>query len=174
MSRIQISLPEAALAELREQAAITGEPLSRVAARLVLAGLSTAPASAPKKKRAPDLGHSSAWTRTPSRPSWLEPYDDNERRLWKELTWGSVLALHSRYPDALACLPASWWQRTDLYETVCALIVWRHAIDDCATDPREELAFHDWLGVFEQTLRRLPGGAGTRFEPGAAPSGWMR
>lgn len=174
MSRIQISLPDAAIAELREQAAITGEPVSRVAARLVLAGLSAGPASAPNRKPARDLGRSPTTTSTPSRPPWLEPFDDDERWQWREQAWIDVLALYRRYPDALACLPASWWQRADLFETVCALIAWRFAIDNCATDPREELTFHDCLGVFEQTLRRLPGGTGTRFEPGPAPPEWMR
>jgi hypothetical protein len=43
----------------------------------------------------------------PARPPWLEPYaGDSEWRSWM---WGGIVALHGRYPTALAELKDGWW-----------------------------------------------------------------
>jgi hypothetical protein len=35
--------------------------------------------------------------------------------------WGQIVALHGRYPKALAWLQEEWWTDEELLETLCAL-----------------------------------------------------
>ena len=73
------------------------------------------------------------------RPPWLEPYGGDAE--WRSWMWGGIVALHGRYPTALAELKDGWWKSEAHVETLCALVVWRQWIDDAGRDPREELAF---------------------------------
>lgn len=89
--------------------------------------------------------------------------------------WGSILALHCRYPLALGRLVEDWWRDSQLVETLCAMAAWRANIDAASEDPREELAFQNQLTHFSNVLDRLPLGADKgRFKDGPAPDAWMR
>lgn len=168
MSRIQISLSTPTLDQLRAIANSTGEPVARVAARMLMSGL-TDGRSTPRRPSRPANPDIDEVAEDSTVPPWLEPFDDEERRLWRQQTWGDALALYNRYPTALANLPESWWRDTDLFEIVCAMSAWRLHIDCAGQDPRDELAFHHQLADFRYVLDHLPGGVTTRFKPGAVP-----
>ncbi len=65
--------------------------------------------------------------------------------------WGSIVALHGRYPRHLEHLKDGWWDDEATAETLCALAVWRAEIDQHGRDPREELAFHHQLADYAHT-----------------------
>jgi hypothetical protein len=175
MSRIQISLPEAAIDQLRTTAATTGEPTSRVAARLllsVLAGDSTArPRVAPSPEPQPEQPKP-----RPRRgsPPWLEPFDEDEARIWRQEMWGSILALCRRYPAALGRLAEEWWLDSRLVELLSCMATWRTNIDAASEDPREEFAFHTALQQIARLLDQIPGGE-RRFNANMPmPTEWGR
>jgi hypothetical protein len=168
MSRIQISLSTPTFDQLRAIAGSTGEPVARVATRLLMSGLADG-RSAPHTPSRPAAPNVDEADHEPTVPPWLEPFDDEERRLWRRQAWGDALALYNRYPTALANLPESWWCDADLFEIVCAMAAWRLNIDCAGLDPRDELAFHHQLADFRYVLDHLPGGVTTRFTPGAVP-----
>jgi hypothetical protein len=58
--------------------------------------------------------------------------------VWRQRMWGSIIALHGRYPKALAHLKDGWWEDASHVETLCALVLWRDWIDVAADDPRHE------------------------------------
>jgi hypothetical protein len=72
--------------------------------------------------------------------------------------WGSIVALHGRYPHALAHLKDGWWEDAAHVEVLRALVVWRDWIDQAAEDPRHELAFHAQLSDYSRELRQEGGG----------------
>jgi hypothetical protein len=165
MSRIQISLPDAAIDQLRRTAAATGEPTSRVAARLLLAALAGDTPTQPRVAPAPERRRKPSWEKpTPSLtrdgPPWLEPFDDDESCLWQPLMWRSIIAFCRRYPKALAQLPDGWWRDA-----------WRTNIDAASEDPREEFAFHNGLQQLTRFLNQAPGGE-RRFKPASMPVDW--
>jgi len=168
MSRIQISLSTPTLDQLRAIASNTGEPVARVATRMLMSGLAEG-RSAHRTPSRPAADEADEVAREPTAPPWLEPFDDEGRRLWRQQAWGDALALYNRYPTALANLPESWWRDVDLFEIVCAMAAWRLNIDCAGQDPRDELAFHHQLADFRYVLDHLPGGVTTRFMPGAVP-----
>ncbi|HXB64637.1 MAG TPA: hypothetical protein VNV42_07155 [Solirubrobacteraceae bacterium] len=86
--------------------------------------------------------------------------------------WVAIVALHGRYPHALAYLKEEWWTDDAHTETLCALAIWRVEIDDAGIDPREELAFHHQLADYAQTLRQESGGVTKAWKPGAPPEDW--
>jgi hypothetical protein len=88
--------------------------------------------------------------------------------------WGAVVALHGRYPQALAFLKEGWWEDAAHLETLCAFVVWRDWIDDYGDDPRYELAFHAQLGDFGRALRQEGGRISSTWKPGAPPDEWSR
>jgi CopG-like RHH_1 or ribbon-helix-helix domain, RHH_5 len=165
--RLQIVLPDPVAAQLHELADASGEPVATLAARIVRDGVAhpvkdgklTAPA-APRRTAAT----------MDQRPPWLEPYG-GDSVWWREM-WGSVVALHGRYPRQLEHLKDGWWDDEATAETVCALAVWRAEIDQHGRDPREELAFHHQLADIADTLRQQGGGVESRWTPGAPPERW--
>jgi len=167
--RLKITLPESITAQLEDLAASTGEPVSRVAAQMVRERLADVTAG----------GHARAARVTPAavdregpeqRPSWLEPYGGDPD--WRSSMWGGIVALHGRYPTALAGLKDGWWESGAHMETLCALVVWRQWLDDAGRDPREELAFQIQLADYGQMLRQEGGGVTRAWSPGAPPAGW--
>jgi hypothetical protein len=146
-----------------------GEPVATVATQIVRQHLemtrngSSTPktgASAPAA-----LGKISS-----GRPPWLRPYGGD--REWSELMWGSILALHGRYPRVLGHLKDGWWNDAAHVETLCALVVWRDWLDESGRDPREELAFQFQLYNFGRSLRQEGGGVTKASKPGVAPTDW--
>lgn len=164
MGRIQISIPTATIDQLRAIADSTGEPVARVGARLLMSGLTDDRATSGARRQPKETdGGEPVETIAP----WLEPFDDDERQLWRQRTWANAVALYGRYPTSLEHLPELWWRESELLENVCALAAWRLTIDCAGRDPREELAFHNQLAVFRDVLRRRGGGVTKQFKPGA-------
>jgi hypothetical protein len=87
--------------------------------------------------------------------------------------WGSIVALHGRYPRALAHLRDGWWRDSARLETLCALVVWRAWIDQATDDRRHELAFHAQLTDFSRELRQEGGSITSARQPGAPPEDWI-
>ncbi len=160
-SRIKITLPEQVTEQLDELAAAEGEPLARLTARLVRERLSQ-PAGG---------GLRVLSFENRARPAWLEPYGGD--REWRRGMWGSIVALHGRYPDELSGLQQGWWKDTSQVETLCALVVWRETLDDTGSDPREELEFQLNVAEFGRRLSQQGGGVTKQWTPGAPPSEWV-
>jgi hypothetical protein len=86
--------------------------------------------------------------------------------------WGEVVALHARYPQALAAVKDQWWTDPAQTEILCALASWRRELDDSGHDPREELAFHHQLNDYHHTIRQQSGSLTNAWKPGAPPKDW--
>ena len=166
-SRLQIVLPDPVAAELRELASSAGESLATVAARIVRDGVALTRAGG--KRQLPRASTPTAQG-TAQRPPWLEPHG-GDPVWWREM-WGSIVALHGRYPRHLEHLKEGWWEDEAQTETLCALAVWRTEIDEHGRDPREELAFHHQLADIARTLRQQGGGVESAWQPGAPPPEW--
>ena len=169
--RLKITLPQPVMEQLEDMAAVAGEPVARVAAQIVRQCVGTAAGGAPAP--APEARASSVAATggtSSGHPPWLEPYGGD--REWSNLMWGSILALHGRYPTALGHLKEGWWNDAAHVETLCALAVWRDWLDDSGRDPREKLAFQFQLYDFGRSLRQEGGSVTKAWKPGVAPPGW--
>ena len=173
--RLKITLPDGLAAQLDELAANTGEPAARLAGQMVREGITEATASgqvrAPRVSSAPAALEALENEEPDQRAPWLEPYGGD--REWRSWMWGGIVALHGRYPTALASLKDGWWESEAHVETLCAMVVWRQLIDDACRDPREELAFQVNLSDYGHTLRQEGGGVTRAWKPGAPPDGWV-
>ena len=166
-SRLQIILPDPVAAQLQQLAVAAGEPLATLAGRIVRDGVAAAGAGG-KRQLARPSPHVAG---TPAeRPAWLEPYG-GDPVWWREM-WGSIVALHGRYPRHLEHLRDGWWEDEATAEALCALAVWRAEVDQHGRDPREELAFHHQLADIAHTLRQQGGGVESAWEPGPPPERW--
>jgi CopG-like RHH_1 or ribbon-helix-helix domain, RHH_5 len=173
--RLKITLPDGLAAQLDELAANTGEPVARLAGQMVRQGIAEAAPNEvrqPRAELAPVLPDAPNEDELGQRAPWLEPYGGD--REWRSWMWGGIVALHGRYPTALAELKYGWWESEAHVETLCALVVWRQWIDDACRDPREELAFQVNLSDYGHTLRQEGGGVTRAWKPGAPPDGWAR
>jgi hypothetical protein len=170
MSRkIQIVLPDPQADQLAELAANAGEPPSTHAALLVRNGIVQAAKDGKVRllRQAPVVVGNAGGA---ERARWLEPYGSDPT--WRHTMWGQVVALHGRYPRALAHVKDHWWTDEQHTEILCALATWRTEIDDSGTDPREELAFHNQLQDYAHTLQRDGGSITKAWAPGAPPYEW--
>jgi len=162
-------------AQLDEMAANTGEPAARLAGQMVREGIAEAAASgqvrAPRVRLAPVVLNAPENEEPEQRAPWLEPYGGDPE--WRSWMWGGIVALHGRYPTALASLKDGWWESEAHVETLCALVVGRQLIDDACRDPREELAFQVNLSDYGHILRQEGGGVTRAWKPGAPPDGWV-
>jgi hypothetical protein len=170
VSRIQISLPEAAVGQLRVIAKTTGEPASRVAARFVLSTLAGENHAQPPAAPVPDATPPRPKPRR--RPVWLQPWDD-EDRIWLQNMWGSIVALLERYPTMLGGLPERWWRDARFVEWLSAMATWRTNIDAASEDPREEIAFHNGLQQLARIIDQTPTGE-RRFKNTGMPVDWCK
>jgi hypothetical protein len=166
--KVQVVLPDPVARQLQELAAAGGEPPSTLAAQLVRHGV----ALAAKEGRVRPLRGAPVLTGSngAKRPRWLEPYGGE--RAWRAQMWGAIVALHGRYPRALAALKEGWWSDEAHAERLCALAVWRSDLDEEGVDPREELAFHNNLADYTHVLRQEGGGVSRAWKPGAPPREW--
>jgi len=166
-NRLQIVLPDPVAAQLKELASAAGEPLATLAGRIVRDGVAHAGAGGKRRLAmpSPPLARETA-----QRPPWLEPYGGDPG--WSQEMWGSIVALHGRYPRHLEHLKDGWWEDEATAETICALAVWRAEIDQQGRDPREELAFHHQLADIAHILRQQGGGVAKTWQPGAPPTDW--
>ena len=155
MSRkIQIVLSDPQADQLAELAANTGERQSTLAGLFVRTGIAQAAKDGKVRqpRQAPIIVGAGG-----DRARWLEPY---------------VVALHGRYPRALANLKDDWWTDEQHTEMLCALATWRSELDDAGMDPRDELAFQTQLNDYAHTLRQEGGGVTKTWTPGAPPDEW--
>jgi hypothetical protein len=169
--RLQVTVPDDVADELDRRGEIGGQPASRVAAQLILAGLG----GGASRTSAPAPGQRLAAGRhvEPVRPPWLEPSDPVKARWWRSELWGSVLALRARYPRELGSLEARWWRKPARVEQLAALAAWRSQIDQDCLDPREEFIFQAQLADFQRVLEQTPGVGADVFQPGAPPPEWL-
>ena len=162
--RLKITLPDPICARLDEMAANSGEPVSRLAAQIVLSRVMYGPGEQYPMTATVDQ------TSSQQRPCWLEPPGENAE--WRSQMWDEIVALWSRYPRELADLNDHWWESESLVETLCALATWRRGIDESGRDPREELAFQAGLSECSNSLK----GEVTRrmrpWNPGPPPEHW--
>jgi hypothetical protein len=168
--RMKITLPESTLAGLRKAAKDRGEPMARLATRLISEGLS-------EKTHEPDppalhqAGKPGRQDRDLDRRApWLEPWEGEQE--WRRDMWGAISALHERYPRELGHLKDGWWEHAAHVETLCALVVWRSWIDQAGEDPRDELVFHAQLEDYSRALRQEGGGVSAAWQPDAPPNEW--
>jgi predicted transcriptional regulator len=174
--RLKITLPDGLAAQLDELATNAGEPVARLAGQMVRQGIAEAATGEhvppPYAHPAPVVLDTHNEDESDHRAPWLEPYGGD--REWRSWMWGGIVALHGRYPTALASLKYGWWESEAHVETLCAIVVWRQLIDDACRDPREELAFQVNLSDYGETLRREGGSVTDAWKPGAPPDGWVR
>jgi|SRR5271166_523908 len=167
--RLKVTLPDPTLDGLRAMARQQGEPVARLAARIISDGLAVA--NKAEKSRSLDGATS---TSQPSdsdrRAAWLEPYFEGHE--WRSNMWGAIVALCGRYPRAFAHLRDGWWRDTSHVETLSALVVWRDWIDQAADDPRHELAFQAQLADYSNVLRQEGGSVSSIWRPSAPPDEW--
>src|ERR1700733_5627516 len=166
--RLKITLPDAVMAELRAMAARDGVPIARVAAERI-AGEIRNGSRTDDTSQLPTLLDDDALD--DRHAPWIEPVMGD--LIWRQRMWGSIAALHGRYPRALAHLQEGWWKDAAQVESLCALVVWRDWIDVAANDPRHELAFQAQLTDLSLQLRQEGGGVTTAWKPGAAPPEWL-
>jgi hypothetical protein len=153
MRRLSIRLPDPAYAALAERALAGGEPLASTASGLLRTVLEDPDAKPVRQTRTLRPAPRTRPPSTASGPPWLPVERDPN---WAEQTWAAILALHARYPRALAKLEHDWYEHPERAETLAALAVWRASIDAAAEDPREELAFQNALQQLARTLDQPP------------------
>ena len=168
--RMKITLPDPTMAQLQELARSHGEPVSRVAARMVCDQVAGRRATNTARETTPVSPAEGAAQDPDRRAPWIEPFMGDPG--WRAQMWGSIVALYGRYPRELGHLKDGWWDDTAHVETLCALVVWRDWIDEAADDPRHELAFHAQLSDYSRELRQEGGGVTRAWKPGAPPDDW--
>ena len=167
--RLQVTVPDDLADELERRGRAGGQPASRVAAQLLVLAVNGG-ADRPRPP-APRDDRDGGRHVQQEPPVWLDPPDPGDRQSWRSQLWAAVLALHRRYEDALANLPADWWRNAALTEVLGALAAWRSTIDGCGADPREELAFHTQLIAFGRLVDERAGG--DVFRESAPPPAWL-
>jgi hypothetical protein len=168
VKRLMIRLPDPAHATLEQRALAAGEPLASTAAGLLRTVLEDGEVARTRRARLRTRPASSPRAAGTGAP-WITSDDDPD---WHKNTWGAIVALHRRYPRALAKLEHDWWEHPERVEMLAALAVWRANIDASAEDPREELAFHNALQQLARLLDQSPG-IGRPFKPNTTmPAEW--
>jgi len=172
MSRkYQVTVPDPVAEQLDELASAADQPPTSLAGQFVRSEVARAVADG-RVRPLRQLPPTSATAGSGTRARWLEPYGGDAD--WRADMWGQIVALHGRYPKALAWLQDGWWTEAELLEPLCALAVWRAEMDDTGQDAREELAFTEQLRVLSLALRQAGGGVTKAWEPGAPPDDWVR
>lgn len=163
-------MPSPVAEQLEQLAAASEQPPTTLAGQFVRSEVARAVADG-RVRPLRELPSSTSPRGSGGRARWLEPYGGDAG--WRMDMWGQIVALHGRYPKALAWLQDEWWSEEQLVEPLCALAVWRGEIDDAGVDPREELAFQGQIDVFAEKLRRQGGGVTKAWKPGGPPDRWL-
>ena len=166
---IKVALAEQYAAQLDALAASTGERVATIAGQLIRYALSEAVKDGRIRQPRP-ASQAAGRSGGGGRAHWLEPYGGDPD--WRTDMWGSIVALHGRYPHHLEALKDGWWNNDAQTETLSALVIWRAELDDTGVDPRDELAFQTQLADYAQTLRQEGGGVTKAWKPGAPPEEW--
>lgn len=175
MSRkLQLTLPQPVAEQLWQLAADADQPPGRLARQLLENAIGRLAEGAHGEPLPPAVTSRSAPISTgdPAPPPWIEPPGADTQ--WRSLAWGAVAALHARYPQHLAAIPADWWQHNHHLERITALAHWRHQLDDAATDPRDELHFHEALTRLASEFDQASSSAQRPWSPADMPSAWIR
>jgi hypothetical protein len=167
--KYQVTVPGPVAEQLEQLAEAAELPPTTLAGQFVRSEVARAVADG-KVRPLRELPASSGAASGAGRARWLEPYGGDAD--WRADMWGQVVALHGRYPKALAWLQDGWWTDAELLEPLCALAVWRTEVDDGGVDAREELAFSLQLRDFSQVLRQAGGGVTKAWKPGPLPQEW--
>jgi hypothetical protein len=171
MSRkYQVTVPGPVAEQLEQLAAATEQAPTTLAGQFVRSEVARAVADGKVRPLRQLPATTGAVMGTGARARWLEPYGGDAD--WRADMWGQIVALHGRYPKALAWLQEGWWSEDELLEPLCALAIWRGEIDDAGVDSREELAFSLQLRELSQVLRQAGGGVTKAWKPGALPDEW--
>jgi hypothetical protein len=171
--RIKVTLPAAVAQQLDRLAMRAGEPPAKVAAQMIRQAIGDTEHhehARDRRRRKHEPSEHADPTDQDERAPWLEPYGGS--REWQGLTWGAIVGLYARYPEALSALKDGWWRNASHLETLSALAVWRQWIDDAGRDPREELAFQAQLADYSHVLRQERGSTHDEWQPGAPPIEW--
>lgn len=166
MKRLTIRLPDPAHETLEQRATEAGEPLASMAAGLLRTAIDD---DVNPARRLPSERPTTRRPTATSGPPWLPAEGDKE---WGPNMWAAIVALHKRYPGALAKLEHDWHERRERAETLAALAIWRANIDAAAEDPREELAFHNAIQQLARILDQTPGVV-RPFKPDPKRQGWL-
>jgi hypothetical protein len=171
MSRkYQVTLPGPVSEQLEQLAAGAEQPPTTLAGQFIQSEVARAVAEG-RMQPLRQLPSTAGTISTGERARWLEPYGGDAG--WRADMWGQIVALHGRFPKALAGLQECWWTENELLDTLCALAVWRAELDDAGVDPREELAFQLQLRELAHVLRQAGGGVTKAWRPGALPEEWI-
>lgn len=71
----------------------------------------------PRTRSAPAVPYAAEAEDPARRAQWIEPLGGDPH--WRVWMWGSIVALHGRYPTELAHLKDGWWDNTSHVETLC-------------------------------------------------------
>jgi len=169
--RYQVVLPGPVAEQLEQLALSADERPSTLAAQLVRGGVAQAASTGKVRplKQAPIMTPPAS---RDERAHWLEPWGGDAS--WRADMWGQIVALHGRYPRALASLKQGWWNEEEHVEALGALATWRAQLDDAGLDPREELIFRGHLLDYAAQLRQEGGGVARAWKPGPPPDEWAR
>jgi hypothetical protein len=119
--RLKITLSDTVMAELRSMAARDGVPVARIAAERI-ARVEPVNGSADSTALSPTLIGNDDDLPADKHAPWIEPVMGDVE--WRRRTWGSIVALHGRYPRRLAHLKEGWWKDSSHVKTLAALVVW--------------------------------------------------
>ncbi|MFI4990918.1 MAG: hypothetical protein ACHQHO_08430 [Solirubrobacterales bacterium] len=167
--RFQIVLPGPVAVELEALAQGADEPPSTLSAQFVRGGVAEASDAGKVRplKHAPVIARPAPRA---ERAHWLEPWGGDAA--WRADMWGQIVALHGRYPRALASLKQGWCNEEEHVEELGALAAWRAQLDDAGVYPREELIFRSHLLDYSAQLRQEGGGVARAWKPGPPPDDW--
>jgi hypothetical protein len=169
--KYQVTVPGPVAEQLEHLAASAEQPPTTLAGQFVRSEVARAVADG-RVRPLRQLPANAGTAIGGGRARWLEPYGGDSD--WRADMWGQIVALHGRYPKALAWLQEKWWTDEELLENLCALATWRGDIDDAGVDSREELAFHLQLRELSHVLRQAGGGVTKAWKPGALPEEWRQ
>jgi hypothetical protein len=167
--KYQVTIPGPVAEQLEQLASASEQPPTTLAGQFVRSEVARAAVNG-RVRPLRELPARTGAGASGGRARWLEPYGGDAD--WRADMWGQIVALHGRYPKALAWLQEGWWADAELLEPLCALAVWRAEVDDTGVDSREELALHLQLREFSQMLRQAGGGVTKAWKPGALPDEW--
>jgi len=125
--KYQVTLPGPVSEQLEQLAAGAEQPPTTLAGQFIQSEVARAVADGrvgPLRRLPPTAGAVAPGERA----RWLEPYGGDAD--WRADMWGQIVALHGRFPKALAGLQEGWWNENELLDTLCALAVWRAELDD--------------------------------------------
>lgn len=166
--RMKITLPDPIVVQFEDLAAQRGEPISRIALQMVSSEI--AKRTGVSHEQTLTLGGSALNLGPDRRAAWIEPFLDLR---WRVEMWGSIVALHARYPRALSTCRMAGGETAPTWRRCARWLCGATGLTRAADDPRHELAFHAQLTGFSRELRQEGGSITSTWQPGASPEDWI-